>query len=280
MARIVSFPMVPIEHRPAVPVAEPRQYRARRFYDDCEGNHVAQLDAEAKPRSEGCRERIRQAMMGNDVGQRRLHAAEQRLAPAGGQQASATRVEVAQDEEMTETLAASSAGRVRPRSAEMSSRMEDDLPWRKRGSVERGACEDPMLEPADGSEMGISAMAVILKSLGVASASGEVAEWICRNRLGGTAVDMGFERGPVVSQVTGRANDNVGQQRLRASEQRVSPTGEQPSVATRVEAAQEGLGEARRQALVASSTREASLLRATLTWLIRTRWVERSQCRR
>ena len=32
MARIVSDPMVPIEHRPAVPVVEPREYRARRFY--------------------------------------------------------------------------------------------------------------------------------------------------------------------------------------------------------------------------------------------------------
>ena len=32
MVRIVSLPMVPIEHRPAVPVVEPREYRARRFH--------------------------------------------------------------------------------------------------------------------------------------------------------------------------------------------------------------------------------------------------------
>ena len=45
-------------------------------------------------------------MVSDDVGQQRLQAAEQRLAPAGGHPASATRVEVAQpgqDEEMTET---------------------------------------------------------------------------------------------------------------------------------------------------------------------------------
>ena len=83
------------------------------FFDDCERCHVAQLGAEATPHSEGCRERIRQAMMRDDVG----HAAEQRLAPTGGQQASATRVEVAhkgQDEEMTEVPAASSAKSVSP----------------------------------------------------------------------------------------------------------------------------------------------------------------------
>ena len=32
MARIVSVPMVPVEHRPAVPLVEPREYRVRRFY--------------------------------------------------------------------------------------------------------------------------------------------------------------------------------------------------------------------------------------------------------
>ena len=37
-----------------------------------------------KPHSEGCRERIRQAMLNDDVGQQKLHAAEQRVAPAGG----------------------------------------------------------------------------------------------------------------------------------------------------------------------------------------------------
>ena len=52
-------------------------------------------------------------------------------------------------------------------------------------------------------------------------------------------------------------NDDVGQQRLRAAQQRVSSAGEQPSVATRVEAAPEGPDEAMNQALAASSAREA-----------------------
>ena len=97
MARIVSVPMVSIERRLAVPVMERREYKARRFHirrevelakcgfaDDCEGLCVAQLGAEAKPHCEGCRERIKQAMMNDDVGQKRLHAVEQRIAPAGG----------------------------------------------------------------------------------------------------------------------------------------------------------------------------------------------------
>ena len=126
------------KHRPAVPVMEPREYTGRRFYirrevelakygfsDDSDGCRVGQAGAEAKPHSKGCRQRIRQAMLSDDVGQQRLHAAEQRPAPTEGQQASVTRVEVTQegqDEEMTEALAASSAWSVRPRSAEMSSR--------------------------------------------------------------------------------------------------------------------------------------------------------------
>ena len=60
--RIVSVPMVAVEHRPAVPVTEPRDYRARWFYiereveppkygvsDDCEGCRVAQVGSGAKP---------------------------------------------------------------------------------------------------------------------------------------------------------------------------------------------------------------------------------------
>ena len=106
-----------------------RDYKARRFYirrggevakygvsDDCEGCSVAQIGAEAKSRSEGCRERIRQAMMNDDVGQQRLHAAEQRVSPAGEQPSVATRVEAAQegpDEAMREASAASSARNVR-----------------------------------------------------------------------------------------------------------------------------------------------------------------------
>ena len=51
--------------------------------------------------------------------------------------------------------------------------------------------------------MGISEMAVILMSLGVAPANFKVAELFCRNRFGDSAVDMGFERGFVVDCATG-----------------------------------------------------------------------------
>ena len=119
-ARIVSVPMVAVENRRAIPVMEPRDYKARRFYirrevelsDDCEGCRVAQVGAEAKPHSEGCRERIRQAMMNDDVCQQRLRAAEQRGSSAGEQPSVATRVEAAQegpDEAMNQAPAASSA---------------------------------------------------------------------------------------------------------------------------------------------------------------------------
>ena len=72
----------------AVSVMEPREHKARRFYVrrqvvlarygftvEREGCRVAQVGAEAKPHGEGCRVRIRQAMMNDDVGQQRLHAA-------------------------------------------------------------------------------------------------------------------------------------------------------------------------------------------------------------
>ena len=85
-----------LQSRPAIPVMEPRDYKARRFCirrevelakygfsDDWEVCRVAQVGAEAKPHSEGCRERIRQAMMNDDVGQQRLRAAEQRGSSAG-----------------------------------------------------------------------------------------------------------------------------------------------------------------------------------------------------
>ena len=53
-------------------------------------------------------------------------------------------------------------------------------------------------------------------------------------------------------------NDDVGQQRLRAAEQRGSSAGEQPSGTTRVEAAQKGQDAAMNQALAASSARESA----------------------
>ena len=83
MARIVGVPMVPSEHRPVVPVVDPREYRARRFYirrevelvkfgyaENCDGCNAAQLGAEAKAHSDGCRERIRQAMTNDGMGSR------------------------------------------------------------------------------------------------------------------------------------------------------------------------------------------------------------------
>ena len=114
-----------------------------------------------------------------------------------------------------------------------------------------------MLEHADASEMCISEMTVILMSLGVTAANFKVAELFCRNRFGDSAVDVGFERGIVAGYATGWMNDNVGQQRLYATKQRVSSAGERPSVATGVAAAQEGADEAMRQPFVASSAKEA-----------------------
>ena len=90
------------------------------------------------------------------------------------------------------------------------------------------------------------------------AANFKVAEFSCRNRFGDSAVDIGFERGIVADNATGWMNDIVCQQRLYATEQRVSSAGEQPSVATRVAAAQEGPDEAMRQALAASSAKVES----------------------
>ena len=95
MALVVSVPLVSVEHTPAVPVMEPRDYKVRfyiqrevelakcGFTDGCKGCRVAQVGAEAKPHGEGCRERIRQSMMNDEVGPQRLYAAEQRVAPTG-----------------------------------------------------------------------------------------------------------------------------------------------------------------------------------------------------
>ena len=91
-----------------------------------------------------------------------------------------------------------------------------------------------------------------------ASASERVAELFCKNRFGDSAVGRGFERGIAADCATGWMNGNVGQQSLDATEQRVSSAGGQPSVATRVAAAQEGPDEAMRQALAASSAKETS----------------------
>ena len=100
--------------------------------------------------------------------------------------------------------------------------------------------------------MCISEMTVILMSLGVTTANVKVAELFCRSRFGDSAVDIGYGRGIVADILTEWMNDDMGQQRLHATEQRVSSAGEQPSVATRVEVAQEGPDEAMRQASAAS----------------------------
>ena len=143
-------------------------------------------------------------------------------------------------------------------SAELSSRSEGVPPSRNRGSEEGGLPENALLENADVSKMCINETTVIFKSLDVVSASEKVAELLKRNKFGDSAIDIGFERGIVADYATGWMNDNVGQQRLHATEQRVSSAGGQPSVATRVATAQEGPDEAMRQALAASSAKEAS----------------------
>ena len=165
------------------------------------------------------------------------------------------RAELAQesrDEEMSEACVTNNAESVKPRidesledSTEAISRMEDGdtpvggplvspevnsrsecvLPSRKRGSEKRGAPGDLTLDCTDGSEMCISYMTVILKSLDVASASEKVAESVSV-RFGDSAVGIGFERGIAADYATDGMNDNMGQQRLHATEQRVSSAGE------------------------------------------------------
>ena len=111
-----------------------------------------------------------------------------------------------QVEEITEAPAASSAGSVRPPSAEMSSRMrmKDILPSRKRGSKEVGLPEDPSLKPPEGSQMGTRC------DVGVAPANDKVADWFG---------DMGFERGLVVDYATGWDMD--GEEQMEEVERRV-----------------------------------------------------------
>ena len=109
-------------------------------------------------------------------------------------------------------------------SAEASSRSEGVPPSRKRGSEERGLLEDAMLEYADVSKMCINVMTVIFKSLDLVSARERVAESVSV-RFGGSAADKGFQRGIVADYATGWMNDSVGQQRLYATEQRVSSAG-------------------------------------------------------
>ena len=62
---------------------------------------------------------------------------------------------------------------------------------------------DPMLEHADGSEMRISEMAVILMLLAAAPANGKVPNCSAETDFAVQLVDLGFERGLVVDHVTG-----------------------------------------------------------------------------
>ena len=75
----------------------------------------------------------------------------------------------------------------------VSSRMGDELPSRKGGP--EGPPDDPNLTPANES-MGISEMAVVPMSLGVAPATFKVAELFCRTRFGDAAVSMAFGARP------------------------------------------------------------------------------------
>ena len=75
------------------------------------------------------------------------------------------------------------------------------LPSRKRGSEEMNPSDDPNPTLADES-MGISEMAVILMSLGMAPANFKVAAEP-RNTFGEAAVSMRFEHGFVADCATG-----------------------------------------------------------------------------
>ena len=67
--------------------------------------------------------------------------------------------------------------------------------------------------------MGISEMAVILMSLGVAPSNFKVAELFSRNRFSESAVDMGFERGLAVDCATGWSMSD--EEQVEEVEQRV-----------------------------------------------------------
>ena len=73
---------------------------------------------------------------------------------------------------------------------------------RKRGSEEMGPPDDPSLTQND-ELVGLSEMAVIFMSLGVAPANFKVAELFCRTRFADAAVSVGFERGLAVHYATG-----------------------------------------------------------------------------
>ena len=180
------------------------------YSDDCDGCNAAQLGHEAYPNREGCQERIRQAMMDDDMGQQRLQEAEQRLATRGGQLAFALREEAAQEGKEVGMTAMHSAGNTessKSQSAETSSRMEDVS---GRGNVERRG----MGPPDDGSRE----MATVLMSLGVAPVIFKVAE-LCCNKFGDAFVEIGFERGLVVACATGRSKKD--EEQMKEVERRV-----------------------------------------------------------
>ena len=81
-----------------------------------------------------------------------------------------------------------------------------------------GPPDDPSLTPND-ELVGISEMAVIFMSLGVAPANFKVAELFCRNRFADAAVSVGFERGLAVNYATGW--DMRVEEQMKEVEQRV-----------------------------------------------------------
>ena len=98
------------------------------YSENCDGCNAAKLGTEAKPHSEGSRERIRQAMMNEDMDQQMLQEAGQRRATTGSQVPDAPRAEVAQegqDVEMTATHAPGNVESSEAQPVETSSRMED-----------------------------------------------------------------------------------------------------------------------------------------------------------
>ena len=200
---------------------------------------AASEDEVLRPHGKECRERIEVARVCDDAGQQRLRTVEERLAPAASAaraevaqegHASPARVEVAQESRDEDSIDASSRLEKRQDpveesledSTEVTSRMDDgntpvggplaSAEMRSRAEVfcRRGS-EDQKECVVRGTRC------LILKSLDVASTSGTVLQkqiWRC-------SCLHGF-RAQVVNQVTSWMIDNMGQQRLREAEQRVS----------------------------------------------------------
>ena len=166
------FPMVAVEHRPAVPVMEPRDYKARRshmrrevelakygFSDYCEGRRLAQVGAEAKPHSEGCR-----AHQTSDDERRRGPAACGGAASLAGRRTTVcgNKSRSGPDEAMRHAPAASSAREASVAEKRLTQKGREQpnggrCTLETRGSEEVGLRDDPGLTPVDESQMEASA---------------------------------------------------------------------------------------------------------------------------